>query len=99
MGWHLAKPVGRKALRESDRVLCIVPAVVGSSLTNIDCSQEESEECFAGYIFERLNDDVRVRLDGMRKKDDTWMTVDSPKLFLDGGRWEEKNDFKMPAKH
>lgn len=97
--WHLAKPVGQKALRELDRVLCIIPAVVSSSLTNIDCSEEESEECFAGYIFERLNNDVRVRLDGMRKEDDTWMTVDSPKLFLDGGRWEEKNDFKMPAKH
>jgi len=61
--------------------------------------QEESEECFAGYVYERLNDDARIRLDGMGKKEDIWMPVSSPKLFLDGGKWEEDNDFKMPAKH
>ena len=92
--WHLAKPIGRKSLRESDRVLCIIPAV-----TDIKNDENESEECFAGYIFERMNDDVRIRLDGMGKKDDIWMSVNSSKLFVDGGRWEEENDFKMPAKH
>jgi len=103
--WHLAKPVGRKSLRISDRVLCIIPAIVDtsngqrSSSIDSDHSEEESEECFAGFVFERLNNDVRVRLDGMGKKDDIWMSVNSPKLFLDGGRWEENNDFKMPAKH
>ena len=35
----------------------------------------------------------------MGKKDDIWMSVNSSKLFVDGGRWEEDNDFKMPAKH
>lgn len=103
--WHLAKPVGRKSLRISDRVLCIIPAIVDtsngqrSSSTDSDHSEEESEECFAGFVFERLNTDVRVRLDGMGRKDDIWMSVSSPKLFLDGGRWEENNDFEMPAKH
>ena len=102
--WHLAKPIGRKVLRTSDRVLCIIPAIVDKcggkeSSRSIDESEEESEECFAGYVVERLNDDVRIRLDGMGKKDDIWMSLNSPKLFLDGGRWEEKNDFKMPAKH
>ncbi len=102
--WHLAKPIGRNSLRKSDRVLCIIPAVVErgngeiSSSANDD-SNEESEECFAGYVFERLNDDIRIRLDGMGKKDDIWMSIDSPKLFLDGGVWEENNTFKMPAKH
>jgi len=99
--WHLAKPVGRKSIRISDRVLCIVPAIVDgkSSLTYNSDSEEESEECFAGFIFERLNDDVRVRLDGMGKRGDIWMSVNSPKFFLDGGKWEESDDFKMPAKH
>jgi len=103
--WHLAKPVGRKSLRVSDRVLCIVPAIIDrrngkeSSLTSTNNSEEESEECFSGYVFERLNNDVRLRLDGMGKKNDIWMSVNSPKLFLDGGRWEENDDFKMPAKH
>ena len=95
--WHLAKPIGRKSLKESDRVLCIIPAVVSS--TNSNDSEEESEECFAGYVFERLNNDIRIRLDGMGKKDDIWMSVESPKLFLDGGRWEENSSFKMPEKH
>ena len=103
--WHLAKSVGRKSLRSSDRVLCIIPAVIDrnsgieSSLADINGSEEECEECFAGYVFERLNDDVRVRLDGMGKKEDIWMPVNSPKLFLDGGKWEESIDFKMPVKH
>jgi len=102
--WHLAKPIGRKSLQKSDRVLCIIPAVVErgngeTSFSTNDGSEEEGEECFAGYVFERINDDIRIRLDGMGKKDDIWMSIYSPKLFLDGGRWEENNTFKMPAKH
>lgn len=108
--WHLAKPTNRKSLRPSDRVLCIIPAVVdrsnsnsNSNITTSGClsstQQQESEECFAGYVYERLNDDARIRLDGMGKKEDIWMSVSSPKLFLDGGKWEEDNGFKMPAKH
>mmetsp|Transcript_26153 Transcript_26153/g.61436 ORF Transcript_26153/g.61436 Transcript_26153/m.61436 type:complete len:609 (-) Transcript_26153:1242-3068(-) len=92
--WHLAKPIGRKSIRISDRVLCIIPAVIDN-----EDFEGESEECFAGYVFERLNNDIRVRLDGMGRKDDIWMSVDSPKLFLDGGKWEENNGFKMPARH
>jgi len=103
--WHFAKPVGRKSLRVSDRVLCIIPAIIDgskgpkSSLNNNNNFEEENEECFAGYVFERLNNDIRVRLDRMGKKDDIWMSINSPKLFLDGGKWEENVDFKMPAKH
>jgi len=92
--WHLAKPIGRKSLRASDRVLCIIPAFIDN-----DDLEAESEECFAGYVFERLNNDVRIRLDGMGRKDDVWISVNSPNLFLDGGKWKENNGFKMPAKH
>ena len=36
----------------------------------------------------------------MSKKDDAWMPVDSPKLFLDGGRWgDEDIAEELPAKH
>lgn len=96
--WHLAKPFGRKSVRPSDRVLCIVPAVVDGNVA--EESGEESEECFAGYVVERLNDDIRIRLDGMGKKEDIWMSTNSSKLFLDGGKWEEDdNKFKLPPKH
>lgn len=105
--WHLAKPVGRKPLRPSDRVLCIIPAVVErNNIGNDDndndaaAAKTDGEECFAGQVVEDHNDHIRVRLDGMGKQDDIWVTKDSSKLFLDGGRWEEKEkDFKMPALH
>jgi hypothetical protein len=102
--WHLAKPIGRKPLHPSDRVLCIIPAVVGESVPgasgNGGKTEFEDEECFAGSVVELHNGHVRVRLDGLGKKEDVWMTVDSPKLFLDGGRWEDNEEsFKMPEKH
>jgi hypothetical protein len=105
--WHLAKPVGRKPLRPSDRVLCILPAVVDTSSSsgnhdgnNKSKNNEDGEECFAGYVIDEQNDHVRVRLDGMGKKDEIWMDINNSKIFLDGGRWEEKEkDFKMPTLH
>mmetsp|Transcript_102270 Transcript_102270/g.295882 ORF Transcript_102270/g.295882 Transcript_102270/m.295882 type:complete len:599 (+) Transcript_102270:392-2188(+) len=100
--WHLAKPGGRKSLRPSARVLCIVPAVVdnrpreegGSS-----SADEEDEECFRGVIVEVKDDHVRVRFDGLTKKDDTWISLNSPKLFLDGGRWGEDLKEDLPKLH
>lgn len=52
---------------------------------------EEDEQCFAGVISEVRDDYVRVHLDGLARKDDVWMSIDSPKLFLDGGRWGDGN--------
>lgn len=98
--WHLAKPVIRKLLRPPSRVLCIVPIVVDSPPANDDISEEEDDEqCFAGTIIEVRDDHVRIRFDGMGKKEDNWMPVDSPKLFLDGGRWGEDVSQDLPALH
>lgn len=113
--WHLAKPVVRKALQPSSRVLCIIPAVITNDPTHnkrsstnslkrdrrgCDSSDEEDEQCFAGSVVEIHDGFVRIRLDGLTKLDDVWLEATSSKLFLDGGRWEEKEtDFKMPAKH
>lgn len=102
--WHLARPiVGKKSLQPSDRVLCIIPALVNengvreSGSSNVEV---EDEECFAGSVVEIHNDHVRVRLDGLGKKEDVWMPFGSPKIFMDGGRWEESEEsFEMPAKH
>ena len=38
--WHLAKPIGRKPLHTSDRVLCIIPAVVGESVAGAGKGKE-----------------------------------------------------------
>jgi hypothetical protein len=101
--WHLAKHVGRRILRPSARVLCVVPAVVEEdrkSKVDSESDDEEDEQCFAGTITEVSEDHVRVHFDGLPKKDDVWMPLDSPKLFLDGGRWEENPErSKLPAKH
>ena len=36
----------------------------------------------------------------MGKKDEIWMDTNNSKIFVDGGRWEEKEkDFKMPTLH
>lgn len=106
--WHLAKPLGRKALRPSDRVLCIIPATLDEKSMKERSSpggnkeeedDQSDEQCFAGSIVEIQGDHVRVRLDGFGRKDDVWLELNSPKLFLDGGRWEEIPDTTLPAKH
>jgi hypothetical protein len=106
--WHLAKSLGRKALRPSDRVLCIIPATLdeelskkegGSSSIDNDEEDDDDEQCFAGSIVETQGDHVRVRLDGFGRKDDVWMELGSPKLFLDGGRWEDCPKSGLPPKH
>ena len=98
--WHLAKPVNRKSLRPSTRVLCIVPAVFDDDSGSDDSSEiEENEQCFAGTIVEETDDHVKIHFDGMGKKEDQWMPIDSPKIFLDGGRWDEDVSAKLPALH
>lgn len=86
--WHLAKTGSRKAFHPEVRVLCLTPTVADSYLSDSDDEEEEEEEqCFAGVIVEVRDDYARIRMDGFSKKDDIWMPLDSPKLFLDGGRW------------
>ena len=61
---------------------------------------EEVEECFAGTIAEISEGHVRIHFDGLPKSEDVWMLGDSPKLFLDGGRWEEEREAKgIPPLH
>ena len=97
--WHLAKPGGRKSLCPSARVLCIVPAVIDGKPTSsgLSSDDDEDEECFAGVILEERDGHVRVRFDGMNKKEDMWIPIESPKLFVDGGRWCE--EVTLPKLH
>ena len=100
--WHLAKPIVRKLLRPSAKVLCIVPMAVDITLDPDEdiASDEDDEQCFAGVVTELSDDHVRVHLDGLSKKDDVWMSIQSPKLFLDGGQWDKKQDDEaLPARH
>lgn len=109
--WHLAKPVGRKILHPGTKVLCIIPAVVTNDGAKSkqqskadhngdqEKDEEDDEQCFAGSIVEVHDGHARIRLNGLGKKEDVWLEASSSKLFLDGGRWEDDSDFKMPAKH
>ena len=59
----------------------------------------EDEECFAGTIVEVSEGHVRIHLEGLPKSQDLWMMQDSPKLFLDGGVWEETDAANHPPQH
>ena len=104
--WHLAKPVSRKSLRPGARVLCLV-ATIADTVEEIDEEDEsekgeevEDEQCFTGVVIELSDDHVRVHLNGLAKKDDVWLSVHSPKLFLDGGCWDEcEAATNLPPKH
>eukprot|EP00980_Cylindrotheca_fusiformis_P002930 scaffold681_cov130-Cylindrotheca_fusiformis.AAC.6 len=96
--WHLAKPGSRKSLRPDVKVLCLTPTAVDDQLSDSD--DEDDEQCFAGVIIEVRDDYARVRLAGLTKRDDVWVPIDSPKLFLDGGRWgEEGTEIDLPPLH
>lgn len=98
--WHLAKPGRRKSLQPQTRVLCIVPAVMDGDEEDSDSADEEdNEQCFAGVIVEVQDKHARVHFDGMTRKEDSWIPLDSPKLFLDGGRWGEDVSENLPARH
>lgn len=93
--WRLAKPSIRRELDLKTKVLCLVPAKLEGT------SQDDDEQCFLGEITEISEGHVRVHFQGLPKNEDVWMDMSSPKLFLDGGKWEEpqktkKNKTKQP---
>lgn len=96
--WHFAKPGGRKSLCADARVLILTPTVVDEEESASD--GEDDEQCFAGVIIEVRDDFARIRLAGLTKKDDVWMPISSPKLFLDEGRWDEEGTGRdLPPLH
>ena len=94
--WHLAKPVGKKGLAVGRRVLAVVPGIAVNTYGDKD-ADDEDEHCFCGQVSEVADDHVRIRIDGLGKKDDVWMPVHCPKLYVDGGRWTEKQS--KPRRH
>jgi JmjC domain, hydroxylase len=107
--WHLAKPISRKRLEVQMRVLCLVPAATKTLLpvprdyddsSDEEKDVEEDEQCFACTIVEMSQGHVLVHFDGLPKTEDIWMPESSPKLFLDGGRWQEEHEEEgMPPLH
>jgi JmjC domain, hydroxylase len=109
--WHLAKPMTRKGLAVNSKVLVMIPGIVasnegepcyGSDSSDSDESKavEEEEQCFAGIITDFTDEHCRVHFASLSKDDDVWMHINSHKLFLDGGRWDDTNETKgLPPKH
>jgi len=112
--WHLAKPMTRKGLVISAKVLVMIPGVAAgageenfhqedsesSSDSDVSRDMEEDEQCFAGVITEFSEDHCRVHFASLSKDDDVWMHIDSNKLFLDGGCWDESHAIKeVPPRH
>mmetsp|Transcript_17698 Transcript_17698/g.30065 ORF Transcript_17698/g.30065 Transcript_17698/m.30065 type:complete len:199 (-) Transcript_17698:979-1575(-) len=52
--------------------------------------EEDDEQCFAGSITEIADGHARIHFVGLPKKEDVWMPVDSPKMFMDGGKYMEE---------
>jgi JmjC domain, hydroxylase len=114
--WHLAKPIGRKRLEVNAKVLCLVPAPLtdvppmplstDTTGNDDDVSSdeeivpEENEYCLAGTVAQIADGHVLVHFNGMNKSENKWVPLTSPKLFLDGGRWQEEHEAEgMPALH
>lgn len=104
--WHLAQPVIRKRLVPETRVLVILPAKEMRHAAKKRCDGDgsdddsvEDEQCFSGRIVEASDNHVRIHFDGLTKADDSWVEMDSPKLFLDGGRWKNEMARDMPKLH
>jgi jumonji domain-containing protein 2 len=74
--WRRAVPADQRSLQVHARVLVLLPGRVG---------EQESEECFRGVITQVADGSVRVHLTGLSKREDVWISRDSPKIFLDGG--------------
>jgi len=73
---------------------------LSDSSSSDESSGEEDEQCFAGVITEFSDDYARVHFDRLPKDDDVWMHIDSHKLLLDGGSWDDKHETKgLPPRH
>lgn len=107
--WHLAKPSGRKRFEVQTRVLCLVPIPIqvpppvcndSNDSSDEEMPIDEEEQCFAGTVIEISEGHVLIHFDGKPKTEDMWMPVSSPKLFVDGGRWEEEQQLEgIPPLH
>jgi jumonji domain-containing protein 2 len=105
--WHLAQPCNRKRLVPETRVLVILPAKETGKRTHrgtrrgddSDSDSLDDEQCFAGRVVEISDNHARVHFDGLTKSDDAWVPLQSPKLFLDGGRWSDEKAGGMPELH
>merc|ERR1712150_276514 len=91
--WRLAKPLTTNNSRKKKeqitletKVLCLLP---GKIIGNDDGEDEEDEQCFEGVVKEMSDGHCRVHFAGLKKEEDVWIELNSNKLFLDGGKWEE----------
>lgn len=60
------------------------------------------EQCFAGQVVEMSDDKqyVRVHLLGLPRTEDIWMDIQNPRLFIDGGQWNDSiAEQEMPHLH
>ena len=100
--WHLAKPIGRKGIEIGARVLCLQPGtMVSGSMDQSHMSEDdEDEQCFRGSVVERVDDNVKIHLDGLSKSEDVWVSLDSKKVYLDGGPWVDDHEAcAIPYRH
>lgn len=75
--WRLALRAKSALFTPQTQVLCF-----------LDCDDDEygrKEKCFTGVIAQVVEGHARIHFAGLHRKEDIWMPINSPKLFLDGG--------------
>lgn len=70
---HTAMPMKAVHMKPQTRVICLLDT-------------DDGEECyFTGVVVDVVEDHAKIHFAGTTKREDIWLTLDSGKLFLDGG--------------
>lgn len=70
---HTALPMRVVHMKPQTRVICLLDT-------------DDDEECyFTGVVVDVVEDHAKIHFAGTTKSEDIWLTLDSGKLFLDGG--------------
>mmetsp|Transcript_25114 Transcript_25114/g.38679 ORF Transcript_25114/g.38679 Transcript_25114/m.38679 type:complete len:641 (-) Transcript_25114:528-2450(-) len=74
--WRLAVRGSKASILPRTKVLCFITDQKGSTNAN---------QCFAGTVDELMDGHARIHFAGLRREEDIWVALTSPKIFLDGG--------------
>lgn len=82
--WHLAQPTKRR--------LCAGTKILYLMQNGSD------EDCHRGKILDVQDDHYKIHLEGFSKSSDMWLPTNHPKIYLDGGAYQEEAS-SLPTLH
>ena len=72
---RLARISGKGSFVLGTHVICLLP------------SSNQELKYFSGVVEKCVEHNLRIHFDGTTRKDDMWIAIDSPNLFVDGGNY------------